>query len=175
MRLFNKYSSYDLLPGYNTQNGLFSNNNRRRIALYTDKLKPSASFITGITVASLLFTFLSIFPKAPPSIPFAFEEPQPEKPDCLSCSLDPKVALIDTQSYMPSFEDPGMNKHLTESQCLSEYKGLYHEAERAFNWWLERGGISRDHLEKASDKAHGRVVIYNNRVCVVIFRLLALT
>lgn len=167
MRLFNKYNSYDLLPGYSNNNGLFSTNNRRRIALYTDRLKPSGSFITGLTVASLVFTFLSVFPRAPPSIPFAFEEPQPEKPDCLSCSLDPNVALVDSHSVAKPLADPTLNKQLSESQCLKEYDGLFYEAERAFDWWSERGGITKDHLEKASDKAHGRVVIHNNRVSSV--------
>ncbi|TIA99181.1 hypothetical protein E3P94_00543 [Wallemia ichthyophaga] len=163
MRLFNKYSSYDMLPGYNTHK------NRRRLAIYTDKLRPSASFITGITVASVLFTFLSIFPRAPPSIPYAFEEFQPQKPDCLSCGLDPTVALIDSQSYIQPYEDPGMNKHLTESQCLNQYPGLFYEAERALAYWSERGGITLKHLDKASEKAHGRVVIHNNRMFVKEF------
>lgn len=163
MRLFNKYSSYDLLPGYNGNNSLFSSNNRRRIALYTDRLKPSGSFITGITVASVVFTLLTIFPKAPPSIPFAFEENLPDKPSCLTCSLDPKVALVENHSK-PNVEDAAMNKQLTESQCLDIFDGLYYEADRAYEYWMDRGGITKKHLDKASDKAHGRVVIYNNRV-----------
>ncbi|TIB91727.1 6-phosphofructokinase [Wallemia mellicola] len=117
-----------------------------------------------------VFTFLSVFPRAPPSIPFAFEEPQPEKPDCLSCSLDPNVALVDSHSVSKPLADPTLNKQLSESQCLKEYDGLFYEAERAFDWWSERGGITKEHLEKASDKAHGRVVIHNNRMYVKEYR-----
>lgn len=76
------------------------------------------------------------------------------------------------------YDEPGMNRFLTEAQCDEVFPGLNKEAERASEHWMARGGITEASLLEAQGPVEVtgvRVLIKNNRVEHSIFLRQAMT
>lgn len=56
------------------------------------------------------------------------------------------------------------NRHLTEEQCQERYPDLYLEADRAQQWFISKGGISKKMVDEAEEEGNARLVILNNQV-----------
>ena len=62
----------------------------------------------------------------------------------------------------------GENLHLSQEQCRAVYPSLYHEADRARRWTMEHGGLKLNDLEQAEKAGAARVVIYDNKVGLLL-------
>lgn len=83
----------------------------------------------------------------------------------LNISLIPNVRLSPVRLERPTELSQADNRQLAENECLSRYPALYHEADRAEQWYARRGGITEDMVDKAElDGGHARLVILNNKV-----------
>lgn len=71
-----------------------------------------------------------------------------------------------TNYYTYTFPDPleAENRHLTEEQCQERYPDLYLEADRAQEWFMAKGGISKKMVDGAEEEGNARLVILNNQV-----------
>ena len=71
-----------------------------------------------------------------------------------------------TNYYTYTFPDPveAENRHLTEEQCQERYPDLYLEADRAQEWFISKGGISKKMVDEAEEEGNARLVILNNQV-----------
>ena len=62
----------------------------------------------------------------------------------------------------------GENLHLSQEQCKAVYPSLYHEADRARRWTMKHGGLKLSDLEQAEKAGAARVVIYDNKVGLLL-------
>lgn len=72
-------------------------------------------------------------------------------------------------SALSQYFDPAMNRHLTAEQCEATFPGLNKEAERAKEFWLKRGGIKEQDVQRAQDGVENigvRVLIADNRMYI---------
>ncbi|KNZ57641.1 uncharacterized protein VP01_210g20 [Puccinia sorghi] len=77
------------------------------------------------------------------------------------------------KSYQPdSGHDFGtaMDRMMDQDRCDGLFPNLYKELDRAVEYHSSRGNITIQHLDRAQQYAHARVLIYRNRVYIKDFR-----
>jgi hypothetical protein len=57
--------------------------------------------------------------------------------------------------------------HMTEEQCTTAFPLLYHEADRAQEYFGKKGGIRKRDVDAAEEEGNARVVILNNTVGIL--------
>lgn len=61
---------------------------------------------------------------------------------------------------------PTRDLHMTEEQCTTAFPLLYQEADRAQEYYREKGGIRKRDVDAAEEEGNARVVISNNTVSI---------
>lgn len=112
-----------------------------------------AYILTGLTLLTLILTSLLLYRSDIPSDSFS---PSTWLPHSSSSSLSP----LSAQARNVTTE----NRHLTFEQCGEQFPLLYREADRAREWYAQKGGISLEDVDKSEEHGNARVAVIKNKV-----------
>ncbi|WWC90330.1 uncharacterized protein L201_005263 [Kwoniella dendrophila CBS 6074] len=89
-------------------------------------------------------------------------------------SSRPRLSLLPQPDYAINVKPPNPaeseNRQLSTDQCIERYPKLYHEADRARQWYHAKGGISKEMIDASEqDGGNARLVILNNKLYVKAF------
>ncbi|KAK9899146.1 hypothetical protein P389DRAFT_140326 [Cystobasidium minutum MCA 4210] len=68
-----------------------------------------------------------------------------------------------------SLIEAAVSRHLTQGQCMTFFPGLYAEADRAAQYWADRGGVTLETFQAVAAKHEGatRILIYDNELYIL--------